>query len=93
MALNPQVTLIARQKIGLYLRDIRKDKGLSAYRIAKDTGLTEEQIGNIEKGTKAYTIDSFLAYITALDCYFYLANKDGKENDLDHLVKKSKDPS
>lgn len=92
MALNPEISKIARQKIGLYLRDIRKHKKISAYKIAKDTGLTQNQIAAIEKGETSYTIDSFLAYVQALDCYFFLANKDGEHLNFEHMKKKSKDP-
>lgn len=92
MALDPKISKIARQKIGLYLRDIRKHKGLSAYKIAQLTGLTENQIASIEKGLTSYTIDSFLSYVQALDCYFFLANKDGEHLNFDHMKKKSKDP-
>lgn len=93
MALHPEISKIARQRIGLYLSDLRKHKKISVYRIAKDTGMTQEQIRSIEKGDRSYTIDSFLAYIKAIDCYFYLANRDGKENDLDNLVKQMDNPA
>ena len=93
MALNPEISKIARQQIGLYLRDIRGHKQISKYKMAQLTGMTRRQIMDIEKGETNYSIDSFLAYIQAVDCYFYLADKEGKHLDSDHMIKKSDDPA
>lgn len=76
MALNPEVSKIAREKIGLYLRDIRVHKQITKYKMAQLTGMTRKQIADIENGEKNYSIDSFLAYIQAVDCYFHLVDKE-----------------
>ncbi len=88
MALNKEITSIARSKVGQYLIDIRKFKKLSRNQMVRNTGLTYQQIQAIEEGTGNYSIDAFLTYISALDCYFYLANKDGGD-----LIEQSDNPT
>lgn len=87
MALNKEVTSIARQKVGQYLIDIRVHKKYSRNEMVRLTGLTYQQIQAIETGSGNYSIDAFLTYVTALDCYFYLANKDGSD-----LIKQADNP-
>ena len=81
--MNEEITKIGRKKIGEYLKSLREDKGISTYQMTKSHGIQFALIKAIEEGSTNYTIDSFLTYISALDCYFYLANRDGKH--LDHL--------
>lgn len=92
--MHPEVLKTARNKIGLYLSGIREFKGISRNEMVRRTGLSYQQIQRIEDGDMNYTIDLFLTYVTALDCYFYLAAKDGKEGEFDkeHLLNKAKDP-
>jgi len=85
---NKKVIEIARQTVGSYLQNLRNEKNISAYKITKETGLTFEQIKSIENGSSAYTIDSFLTYIGAIDCYFYLANRDEKHLDEKDMLDK-----
>lgn len=93
MALNQKVTEIARQKIGQYLKDIRKFKNLTILEMAEKTGTGVKTISAIENGSKNYTIDAFLSYINAVNCYFYLANKDEDDDlNLDKLVKNIDNP-
>jgi len=79
----------ARKLIGNYLREIRLEKKLSIYYVAKKSGLQIGQINEIEIGELNYTFDTFLKIIHALDCYFYLENKDGKHLDFIDLVEKA----
>jgi transcriptional regulator with XRE-family HTH domain len=88
--MNKEIKLLARQKIGEHLAAIRKEKQISTYALREQFGIRFEVIQAIEEGSKNYTIDNFLAYISALDCYFYLANKEGKHLDQADLVTKSK---
>jgi transcriptional regulator with XRE-family HTH domain len=92
MALNPEISKIARQQIGGYLRDIRKHKKLSIKEVAELTGTGFKTVQSIETGSTNYTIDAFLAYVQAVDCYFYLADKGGKHLDADGLIDKINKP-
>ena len=85
----------ARKVIGKYLADIRAERKQTYYAVMKTSGLTIDQIKGIESGDKNYSIDSFLAYTAAVDCYFYLASREDKKespHDLDDLAKQSKNP-
>lgn len=79
--MNPKV-----KKIALYLRDVRKYRGISQKEFSANSGLNIEVINAIETGDFNYTIDDFFAYISAVDCYFYLADREGKHLDREHLV-------
>jgi len=83
-----KVKEIARQKIGEHFKSIREEKEISTYQITKEYGIRFEVIQAIEEGSSNYTIDNFLAYINAVDCYFYLANRDGKHLDQEDLISK-----
>ena len=86
--MNKEIKQVARQKIGEYLKSLRKEKGISTYQMTKSHGIRFEAIQAIEKGSRNYTIDNLLTYISALDCYFYLANRDVKHLDYDYMISK-----
>lgn len=90
--INKEVTEVARQKLGDFLRSERERKGISKYRVIQNSGMSMDQVNAIEKGSKAYTIDALLAYVTAIDCYFNLTlpDRDGKHLDLDDMIEKMK---
>lgn len=83
------IKLIARQKIGQYLKEMRLSKGITTYQMTKEYGIRFEAISAIEEGSSNYTIDNFLAYIAALDCYFYLKGREGKHGDLEDMISKA----
>lgn len=86
--MHKQIKEEARQKIGEYLKSLREEKGISTYHMTKSHGIRFEAIQAIEEGSSNYTIDNFLTYISALDCYFYLANREGKHLDHDDMISK-----
>lgn len=86
------VLRIAREKVGAYLRDIRNHRDMSQRDLAERAGVTQGQVSAVELGSTAYTIDTFLAITSALDCYFYLADRGGKKRDTKHLIEKMSDP-
>lgn len=86
--MKKEVKEIARQKIGEYIKSLREEKGISTYQMTKSHGIRFEVIQAIEEGSSNYTIDNFLTYISALDCYFYLANRDGKHLDQADMISK-----
>lgn len=90
--IEKQVKELARQKVGEFLKSIRDEKGISTYQMTKSHGIRFEVIQAIESGSANYTIDNFLVYIAAIDCYFYLANREGKKHDIfDQLIKAEED--
>lgn len=88
----PNKPLAAREKIGAYLRDLRKHRGLSQIELAERTGLRQADVSEVENGSLNYGVDKLLAYCRGVDCCFFLGSRDGKHFDLDHMVKKMRDP-
>lgn len=86
--MRKEIKEVARQEIGEYLKSLREEKGISTYQMTKSHGIRFEAIQAIEGGSGNYTIDNFLTYISALDCYFYLANRNEKHLDHDDMISK-----
>lgn len=85
--MNKEIKELARKKIGEYLKSVREDQGLIRQNLV-DKGLRWEEVKAIEEGETNYTIDKFLTYISIVDCYFYLAPREGKHLDKDDLIEK-----
>lgn len=64
-----------RQVVGHRLREFRKSRGLSAYRVAKNGGLSCNQVAMVEKGEANYTIDVFLNYLRGSELYLFFGEK------------------
>lgn len=86
--MNENIIPIARRKVGDYLKSVREEKGLTLYAVAKQAGLAISQVQGIESGSTSYTFDSFLRITHALDCYFFLEDKDGKHLDFVDMAEK-----
>lgn len=84
----------AREVIGQFLAESRKQKGISTYAIRNASGLNGEQIIGIESGSTNYTIDALLSYLHAIDVYVFFADKSGKDRskpiDAEDVLKKLK---
>lgn len=91
-AINEQILLEARRKLGLYLRGIREHRKMTQRDLAEKAGITQPQVVHVETGEKNYTIDTFVAITAALDCYLFLSDRQGKHLDQDHMIKKMRDP-
>jgi len=91
-SINDKVLLEARRKLGLYLRGIREHRKMTQRELAEAAGVTQPQVVHIESGEKNYTVDTFMAVISALDCYLFLSDRQGKHLDQDHMIKKMRDP-
>lgn len=89
MGINKAVLNQARVQVGGYLQIILDKRGWSRTKLANEAGITREQVQWILEGKRSYTIDTFMKVIKALDCYFYLADRDGKHLDQDDMVYKS----
>jgi transcriptional regulator with XRE-family HTH domain len=89
---NDQVFRQARKVLGEYLRAIREHRELSQTQLADSVGLRQADVSDVERGALNYGVDTLLAYCRGVDCYFFLGSRDGNHLDLDHLVKKMRDP-
>ncbi len=54
------------QSIGKELSKIRKSKGISKYKIAKDAGISKDTVTWIEEG-KNCTVGNLLNYLSAIN--------------------------
>lgn len=70
-----------REVIGQKLKEIREEKGKSIYSLK----MRYETVKAIEEGSSSYTIDSFIEYIIAIDCYIFFGNKEGNHLDFEHM--------
>jgi transcriptional regulator with XRE-family HTH domain len=79
-----------RKVLGERFRTFRKEKGISAYRVAQKGSIRIEQVNAVEFGDKNYTIDAFLGYISGSDLYMYFAEKDNINDatDFNELIEK-----
>lgn len=94
---NMQIVKSYREVLGQGLASMRNDKGISTYRIRQSTKLNHDTISQIETGSAAYTIDSLLKYLQAIDVYVFFADKEGKQKtpiDIGHMItrKNNNDP-
>lgn len=63
---NEKIILFNRISIGNALKQLRTEKGISIYKLSKQTGISRQQIANIESGNSNYTINSLLNYCDAI---------------------------
>lgn len=88
-----EITNAAREVIGQFLEQRRKELGLSYYQLKKATGLHHLQIKAVFEGSKNYTIDSLLQLTVPLKLYMFFGEKDGKKDvplDADHMTEQIK---
>lgn len=64
-----------REVLGHRLRIFRLDRGLTAYAVARDGGITIGQVNAVEEGVKNYTIETFLGYLSGSGLYMSLQKK------------------
>ena len=64
-----------REVLGHRLRTFRLDRGLTAYAVARDGGITIGQVNAVEEGVKNYTIETFLGYLSGSGLYMSLQKK------------------
>ena len=86
--MEKQVLTEARRQTGLYLKEILKERGWTRTVLSEKSGISREQVKWVLEGTREYTIDTFLKVISALDCYFYLADREGKHLEHKDMIDK-----
>ncbi|MCF0075227.1 helix-turn-helix domain-containing protein [Dyadobacter sp. CY261] len=57
------------KEIGLYLKELRNQAGLSQDELAAKCDLTKSNISNIENGKKDYFFTTFLEYAKGLEMH------------------------
>ena len=91
--MNDNTILSYREVLGEGLAALRKEKNISTYAIRQKTKLNGLAIKQIENGSTAYTVDTLLQYLHAIDVYVFFADKSGKKDkrlDIDHMIKQAK---
>ena len=88
--MKSRVTDIARKQIALYLHETRRIKGIKTKQLSETSGLETQVIKAIEEGNTTYSIEDFMNYISAVECYFYIADKGGRELNLTYLLDQMK---
>jgi transcriptional regulator with XRE-family HTH domain len=66
-----------REALGGRLRAFRKDRGMTAYRVAVNGGIRIDQVKSIESGEANYTVDSLIGYALGSDLRMCFAEKSG----------------
>lgn len=64
--MNNNLLQQAREKFGLFFRDLRKQKGLSQQEIGNATGVSKQTINKVELGRFPYSVDLLLKLSTVL---------------------------
>ena len=68
-----------RVVLGEQLKAIREKKYLTVYKVAKTGGIRIDQVKAVESGSKNYTIDIFLGYITGCGLNITITGKQDEE--------------
>lgn len=71
--------IVVRRLVGSWLRDLRKEKGLSQEDLAQKLGVHQSTVAKIEAGRWAFSIDVLTKFCIALDAYLFLLPKDSKD--------------
>lgn len=82
---NKQIILEARVMLLADLKQLSIEKGLSTYKLAELTGITQANVHRIINGKYPPTLDTFLNLCQSLDCYVFIINKE-QDDDLVTLM-------
>jgi len=69
------------ESLGLILRSVRKNKGLTQTEAGKSVGLDQTTLSNIERGASNVRIDTLFRLLAALDMEMIIRPRD-KTSDL-----------
>lgn len=81
-----------REVLGQRLKEFREGRGISSEKVARDGGISPNQVEAIERGETNYTMDEFLGYISGSELYMYFAEKSperSKPHDFEDLAKRA----
>ena len=67
-----------RQEFSQILKEAREDAGLSKYRVAKDCGFEDYQVGIIEDARNSFLIRNMFKYLNAIKHSLYIVEVETK---------------
>ncbi len=77
----------ARQMLCRYIQTLAKEKGISQKEIAEKTGFTESNVSRMLAGKYPPTLDNFIKLAEAVNCYFFILDKEA-DDDLTEMMRK-----
>lgn len=83
---HPEILAESRKAIGQQLLGLKKEAGLTTYRLAQITGLTERQLKTIETGQAGYNMDSLASYAGAVNARLII---EGEKSSVFVVIKES----
>ena len=63
---TPRAATLVRKVLGQRLRALRKQRALSQQRLGKESGLSREFIGDVERGERSISLDNLYHLAVAL---------------------------
>jgi len=78
--MNSEKHTEARRMLCRYLADLAKEKGISQEEIARRTGFTQSNVSRMFAGRYAPSLDNFIRLADAVDAYFFIIDKDSKDD-------------
>lgn len=70
-----QQLVISSKTLGVLLRDLRKQKGLTQTELGRKVGLDQKKVSLMENGNPNIRVDSLFRLLSALDCGLVVAPK------------------
>lgn len=70
----------ARKMLCQRLKDLARDKGITQEQIAERTGFTQNNVSRMLSGRYPPTLDNYIKLCEAIDCYFFIIDKDAYDN-------------
>lgn len=83
--MKQEVIEIGKKKLGEFLKNRRKSKNISIWKLSQLSGMAIHTIHAVERGDKAYTVDTLMSIMDALDLYIFFADREGHHLDNDHM--------
>lgn len=77
----------ARKLLLGYLAEIAKQKNITQEEIAQKTGFTQNNVSRMLSGRYSPSLDNFMRLAEAIDAYFFVVDKDAKDDDLVEIMK------
>ena len=75
-----QQLLFSPKDLGVIVRDLRKEKGLTQSELGQRVGLDQKKVSLIENGNPNVRLDSFFRLLSALEVGIALQSREKAEN-------------
>lgn len=80
MGENEEKYKTARLMLCRYLHKLAKEKGITQEVIAQRTGFSSNNVNRMLQGRYSPTLDNFIRLAEAIDCYFFVIDKNAEED-------------